>query len=75
MSDAKKILGSLSPAYGMATGNGLFGQKWAGAGPFIASKIRDDDKEERKKKKIFKAGGKVKGDGRCVQGKTRGKMR
>ena len=75
MSSAKKILGSLSPAYGMATGDGLFGQKWASPASFIASKIRDDDKEDRKKKKTFKAGGKVKGDGCCVQGKTRGKMR
>ncbi len=69
----KKMLGSVSPLYGMATGNGLFGQKEAGLAPFIASKMRDD-KEEKKKKKNLKAGGRV-GDGCCKQGKTRGRVR
>lgn len=79
---SKKLMGSISPAYGIATGEGLFG-KVPGAGKGVKSfspvmSLMDDDND---KKKDFKAGGKVsgphkhRGDGCCIKGKTRGRMR
>lgn len=63
----KEILGSISPVYGMATGEGLFG-KSMGVIPQILN--INKDKEEEKKKSLgipalanapnMKSGGKVK---------------
>ena len=85
---AKELLGTLSPVYGMATGNGLFGNA-VGLLPALAKDMRND----RKKKKdgsdmsaaeeaampAMKKGGSVKskkhrGDGICKKGHTKGKM-
>lgn len=82
----KKIMGTLSPAYGMATGEGLFGQA-VGALPMIAKEIRDDRKEDKERAAMeaaqsgrvpagMKKGGKVKSasaraDGCCIRGKTK----
>ena len=41
----KKLLGTLSPVYGMATGEGLFGEA-VGALPAIAKKIRERRDED-----------------------------
>jgi hypothetical protein len=84
----KKIMGTLSPAYGMATGEGLFGQA-VGVLPAIAKDIRDDRKEDKERAAMeaaqsgrvpaMKKGGKVssaskRADGCAVKGKTRGKI-
>jgi hypothetical protein len=80
----KDLMGTLSPAYGMMTGHGLFGQN-VGTLPAIAKHIRDDkEKEKEEAKKMgaaMKKGGKVKAssaskraDGCAVRGKTKGKM-
>lgn len=83
----KKIMGTLSPAYGMATGEGLFGQA-VGVLPAIAKDIRDDRKEDKERAAMeaaqagrvpqpgMKKGGKVKSasaraDGIAIRGKTR----
>jgi hypothetical protein len=83
----KKIMGTLSPAYGMATGEGLFGQA-VGVLPAIAKDIRDDRKEDKERAAMeaaqagrvpqpgMKKGGKVssaskRADGCCIRGKTR----
>jgi hypothetical protein len=88
MSINKKILGTLSPAYGMATGEGLFGQG-VGLLPSIAKDIRDDKEEDKKRAAMetvqagrvptMKKGGKVssaskRADGCAVKGKTRGRI-
>ena len=88
MSINKKILGTLSPAYGMATGQGLFGQG-VGLLPAIAKDIRDDKEEDKKRAAMeavqagrvptMKKGGKVssaskRADGCAVKGKTRGRI-
>jgi hypothetical protein len=49
----KKILGTLSPAYGMATGEGMFGNA-VGVLPAIAKDMRDD--REEKKRRAAEAG-------------------
>lgn len=80
---SKKLLGTISPAYGIATGHGLFG-KMPFAGKGIKSfspalSLMDDDEKEGG----MKAGGRVSGkkrsgcagDGCVVKGKTRGQMR
>lgn len=67
MSDSKKLMGTLSPAYGMMTGHGAFG-KLADSGvgglvPMMLSQHRRDkaeDAEEKKKPVGMKKGGKVK---------------
>jgi len=86
----KKILGTLSPAYGMATGEGLFGQG-VGLLPAIAKDIRDDKEEDKKLAAMeaaqagkmpqpgMKKGGKVssaskRADGCAIKGKTKGKI-
>ena len=83
----KKIMGTLSPAYGMATGEGLFGQA-VGVLPAIAKDIRDDRKEDKERAAMeaaqagrvpqpgMKRGGKVssaskRADGCAIRGKTR----
>jgi hypothetical protein len=81
----KKIMGTLSPAYGMATGEGLFGQA-VGVLPMIAKDIRDDRKEDKERAAMeaaqagrvptMKKGGKVKSasaraDGCAIRGKTK----
>jgi hypothetical protein len=81
----KKIMGTLSPAYGMATGEGLFGQA-VGVLPMIAKDIRDDRKEDKEREAMeaaqagrapgMKKGGKVssaskRADGCAIRGKTR----
>jgi hypothetical protein len=82
----KKIMGTLSPAYGMVSGEGLFGQA-VGALPMIAKDMRDD-REEKKRREAeaaaagvpvqpgMKKGGKVssaskRADGCAIRGKTR----
>jgi hypothetical protein len=82
----KKIMGTLSPAYGMVSGEGLFGQA-VGALPMIAKDMRDD-REEKKRLQAeaaaagapvqpgMKKGGKVssasrRADGCAIRGKTR----
>jgi hypothetical protein len=49
----KKVLGTLSPAYGMATGEGMFGNA-VGVLPAIAKDMRDD--REEKKRRAAEAG-------------------
>ena len=49
----KKVLGTLSPAYGMATGEGMFGNA-VGVLPAIAKNMRDD--REEKKRRAAEAG-------------------
>jgi hypothetical protein len=88
--NAKELLGTLSPVYGMATGKGLFGQA-VGAIPAIAKEMRDDKEkekeratsaaEEKKPATAMKKGGAVKmssaskrADGCCIKGKTKGRM-
>jgi hypothetical protein len=81
----KKIMGTLSPAYGMATGEGLFGQA-VGVLPMIAKDIRDDRKEDKEREAMeaaqagrapgMKKGGKAssaskRADGCAIRGKTR----
>jgi len=81
----KKILGTLSPAYGMATGEGLFGQA-VGVLPAIAKDIRDDKEEDKKRAAMeavqagrvpgMKKGGKAssaskRADGCAIRGKTK----
>jgi hypothetical protein len=44
----KKLLGTISPVYGMATGQGLFGQG-IGLLPAIAKELRGDKEEEERK--------------------------
>jgi hypothetical protein len=86
---SKELLGTLSPAYGMATGHGLFGQE-VGVLPAIAKNLRgkkeaqrllDSGKEaEDGKAPRMKKGGMVKSsaskraDGICKKGKTKGRM-
>jgi hypothetical protein len=82
----KKIMGTLSPAYGMVSGEGLFGQA-VGALPMIAKDMRDD-REEKKRLQAeaaaagvpvqpgMKKGGKVssaskRADGCAIRGKTK----
>jgi hypothetical protein len=73
----KDLLGTLSPAYGMMTGHGLFGKE-VGVLPAIAKDMRDDKKKEEDKAKGMKKGGLVsaskRADGCCIKGKTKGKM-
>ena len=80
----KKILGTLSPVYGMATGHGLFGKN-VGILPAIAKSAREDgfiggkDKEKEKAEQGaatgMKKGGYVKAaDGCARKGKTKGRM-
>jgi hypothetical protein len=71
---AKELLGTLSPVYGMATGQGLFGNA-VGVLPAIAKDMRDDKKKEEDKAKGMKKGGYVKAaDGCAKKGKTKGRM-
>ena len=82
----KKIMGTLSPAYGMVSGEGLFGQA-VGALPMIAKDMRDD-REEKKRREAeaaaagvpvqpgMKKGGSVssaskRADGCAIRGKTK----
>lgn len=84
----KKVLGSISPLYGIATGKGLFGK----ISPL--AQVIHGDKDDKKKRKPgeppeagegMKKGGKVKkyakggsvssrGDGIARKGKTRGRI-
>jgi hypothetical protein len=79
----KKILGTLSPAYGMATGHGMFGKiADSGLGGIIPTALAQDRKKEAREKEMaekaangMKKGGYVKAaDGCAKRGKTRGKM-
>jgi hypothetical protein len=79
----KKILGTLSPAYGMATGHGAFGKiADSGLGGIIPTALAQDRKKEAREKEMaekaangMKKGGYVKtADGCAKRGKTRGKM-
>jgi hypothetical protein len=47
---SKALMGTLSPAYGMATGEGLFGNA-VGTVPAIAQYIRNEEEEKKKKRK------------------------
>lgn len=85
----KELLGTLSPLYGMATGEGAFGNA-VGVLPAIAKDMRDDREKEKEKAagmppaapgpSGMKKGGKVmssaskRADGIAQRGKTRGKM-
>jgi len=82
----KSILGSISPAYGMISGEGAFGKLAdsgiGGAIPLLIAKDRKD-KELKKNElegKQMKKGGAVKSsaskraDGCCIKGKTKGTM-
>jgi len=77
---SKKLLGTLSPIYGMATGEGLFG-KDVGLLPMIAKDMREDEEERNRKAQMgMKKGGSVKSsaskraDGIAVKGKTKGRF-
>ena len=84
----KELLGTLSPAYGMIKGQGLFGNA-VGVLPAIAKDMRDDREEKKKAEaqsaaggaQAMKKGGAVKmssaskrADGCAVRGKTKGKI-
>ena len=76
----KELLGTLSPAYGMIKGEGLFGNA-VGVLPAIAKDMRDDKKKEEDKAKGMKKGGAVKmssaskrADGIATKGKTKGRI-
>jgi hypothetical protein len=81
----KKIMGTVSPAYGMATGEGVFGQA-VGLLPAIAKDIRDGKKEDKEREAMeaaqagrvttMKKGGSVssaskRADGCAIRGKTK----
>lgn len=79
----KKLLGTLSPAYGMATGHGAFGKiADSGLGGIIPTALAQDRKKDAREKEMaekaangMKKGGYVKAaDGCAKRGKTRGKM-
>jgi hypothetical protein len=76
---AKELMGTLSPAYGMATGEGLFGNA-VGTVPAIAQYIRNEEEEKKKKKEAgMKKGGMVssaskRADGCAKRGKTKCKI-
>ena len=84
----KEVMGTLSPAYGMTTGKGLFGSA-VGVLPAIAKDIRDEKEKEKEEKAALAASaptrrGMKKGgadssaskraDGCAIKGKTRGRM-
>ena len=73
----KKLLGTLSPVYGMATGHGLFGKN-VGILPAIAKSAREDKEKEKAEQGAatgMKKGGYVKAaDGCARKGKTKGRM-
>ena len=82
----KELLGTLSPAYGMIKGEGLFGNA-VGILPAIAKDLRDDREEKKKTAEVasaaeekkpataMKKGGYVKAaDGCAKRGKTKGRM-
>jgi hypothetical protein len=84
----KKVMGTLSPAYGMISGEGLFGQG-VGALPALAKKIRNDKEEDKERAAMeaaqagrvptMKKGGKVssaskRADGCAQRGKTKGRI-
>jgi len=82
--DKETLLGTLSPAYGMLKGTGLFGSTT----PIGLMNKRDREEEEERQRMAaagqpaptgMKKGGKVKsassrGDGIAKRGKTRGRM-
>ena len=83
---SKELLGTLSPAYGMIKGEGLFGNA-VGILPAIAKDMRDDreekkrnqamgiKEEEKQPETTMRKGGYVKSaDGCAKRGKTRGRM-
>jgi hypothetical protein len=81
----KDLMGTMSPAYGMATGHGAFGAMAdAGIGGVIPSMLaqdRKDKKQEEEAKKMgtaMKNGGSVsassRADGCAIRGKTKGKI-
>ena len=80
----KELMGTLSPVYGMAKGEGLFGNA-VGILPAIAKDARDDREEKKKAAAAagapaMKKGGMVKSsaskraDGCAQRGKTKGRM-
>jgi hypothetical protein len=84
----KELMGTLSPAYGMIKGEGLFGNA-VGLLPAIAKKLKDarDDRQKKKDEEAAKAsgaqamkkGGMVssaskRADGIAKKGKTKGRM-
>ena len=87
---SKSLMGTLSPAYGMATGEGLFGNA-VGTVPAIAQYLRNEEEEKKKRQKDqsggparfvgkqMKKGGKVssaskRADGCAIRGKTKCKI-
>ena len=85
---SKALMGTLSPAYGMATGEGLFGNA-IGTVPAIAQHLRNEEEEKKKQKqdsgparfvgKQMKKGGQVssaskRADGCAIRGKTKCKI-
>ena len=83
MSDAlKKVAGSLSPIYGMASGHGAFGQLGESGVLGLGPALLAEERERRKAEKAaagMKKGGKVgsaskRADGCAQRGKTRGKV-
>lgn len=84
MAKIDKILGSISPLYGIASGQGLFGK----TSPLALAIHSDDDKKKRKAGEDgegMKKGGKVKkmakggsaskrADGCATKGKTKGRF-
>ncbi len=73
-------LGDISPAAGIATGEGMIG-KLAGKGglgllPAAIARNAQEDEEERKKKAAggMKKGGVTRADGCITKGHTRGRM-
>ena len=74
-----KILGSISPLYGMVTGEGAFG-KLADAGFSPAGMLAKKMKKNKQMRTqepvpVAKKGGRMRGDGICIRGKTKGTIR
>ena len=79
MAIGKKALGSISPAYGLATGKGMWGQIAKNSPIAMAMGMNKDDEKKGQGRlrgsgvKRMRHGGKI--DGCATKGKTKGAMR
>jgi hypothetical protein len=77
--EAKGILGTLSPAYGLLSGQGGFGKlaPFAGVLPAYLDQDRKKNEEDKKIKNAtstMKKGGSIRGGGIESRGKTKGRF-
>jgi len=81
----KDVLGTISPAYGVVSGHGAFGELAdsgiGGAIPLMLAERRQNKEAQKSQNEVkqVKKGGMVgsaskRADGCCVKGKTRGKI-